>query len=77
MIYIIVMYLENSLHIESLQKHFVFSMKNGVYVVGSDQQAFNLRKLLLAIPRSCRVKVVLYWMGLAYFTACPASLAPS
>lgn len=50
------MHLENSLHIGSLQKHFLFDIKNGVRLWVQMNRLLANGNILLDIPKSCRIK---------------------
>lgn len=52
----VVVHLENSLHIESLQKYFLFNIKNGLRLWVQINRLLAYRNILLDIPKSCRLK---------------------
>lgn len=52
----VVTHLENSLHIGSLQKHFLFNIKNGVRLWVQMNRLLAYGNILLDIPKSCRIK---------------------
>lgn len=56
LIYMVVGYLENSLHIKNLQKHFVFNMESAVRLQVQTNRLLTYRNILLVSPNACRMK---------------------